>query len=153
VRKSESEIPAGGLLVLGLTLGIVVSSCGGPDPLPFALPRHNFPAAAMSGVATGGVIRFDGRCIWLESESGSSNLIWPAGYHAFAPPLAIVGTSGRVIVRDGDTVELGVGDANEGVPGCPPRGAFYVGEVSLVNGVSWPDGEPPRPPIDPRPVR
>jgi hypothetical protein len=121
--------------------------------LPFKLPQHQFPAAAMSGVASGGVIQFDGRCVWLKTDSGASNLIWPGGFSALAPPLAIVGASGRIIMRDGDTVELGVGDADRGVPGCPVRGTFYVGEVSGVNGVPWPDGEPARPPIDPRPIK
>jgi hypothetical protein len=141
------------LVVLCLTLAALVGGCGTPGPVPLALPHHNFPAIAVTGVATGGVIRFDGRCVWLESESGTSNLIWPTSYRAVAPPLAIFGASGRVIVGDGDRVELGVGDAKEGVPGCPARGGFYVGEVSRVNGLPWPDGEAPRPPIDSRPVR
>src|SRR4051812_35290268 len=76
-----------------------LAACGKPPPVPVALPHHNFPDVAVSGVATGGVIRFDGHCAWLESESGSSNLIWPTDFHATAPPLAIYGHSGLAILH------------------------------------------------------
>src|SRR4051794_5520830 len=92
--------------VLCICAAVAIESCATPSPVPLPLPHHDFPAVAVSGVATGGVIRFDGRCIWLESESSASNLIWPASFRAVGPPLEIVGASGRVIVRDRDVVEL-----------------------------------------------
>jgi hypothetical protein len=131
-----------------------VAACGAPEPVPFELPHHNQPAVAVSGVGTGGILKFDGRCVWLESESSASNLIWPSGFRALAPPLQIVGLSGRVVAREGDRLELGVADARAGVPGCPARGgAFLVGELTKVNGTPWPDGEPSLPPPHPPPIR
>jgi hypothetical protein len=128
-------------------------ACGAPAPAPFELPRHNQPAVAATGVATGGILRFDGRCAWLEQETGGANLIWPSGYRAVAPPLQIIGLSGSVVAREGDRLDLGVRDANVVVPGCPTRGAVLVGELSRVNGTPWPDGAPNWPRPDPRPIR
>src|SRR6266545_3757536 len=116
--------------VVSLSIAVVTASCAGPTPSPVSLAHHALPAIAASGVATGGIIRFDGRCVWLETETGASNLIWPARFLAVAPPLAVIGLSGRVIVREGDTVELGVSDAKQMVPGCPARAAFFIGEIS-----------------------
>ena len=138
---------------LWLSAAIFVSACA-QGPLPFRLPQHNFQDAG--GVATGGRIAFDGRCVWLESEGGgTANLLWPATFRAIGPPLEIIGASGRGIIHAGDTVELGVDDARAAIPGCPDRLAFLVGEILSVNGVQRPDGAqnvppPGRPPGNPR---
>ena len=154
-RRAKS-VRCGSRVVLAAAASAVFGACGVPAPQapqPIALPTHNFPPVAVSGVATGGVIEITGSCIWLRSDATDSNLVWPKGFVAVAPPLEITGNSGTVIIRVGDRVELGVGDANLQMPGCPLRGAFYVGEVSSVNGISWPDGTPKAPPIDQRPIR
>ena len=132
---------------MAMTVGILLAA-GACSTLPtaFDLPRHNVPGAGASAVATGGTIRFDGHCIWLDDEAGgSSNLVWPASYSATAPALEIRGTSGAVILREGDVVELGVSESHVSVPGCPGRVTWLVGEVSKVGSVSWPDGEPVQP--------
>ena len=130
---------------LGLGVALVASACA-TLPTPFELPRHNIPGQGASAVATGGTIRFDGRCIWLDDEGGgSANLLWPASYAATAPTLEIRGTSGKVIIREGDVVELGVSESHVSVPGCPVRAVWLVGEVSKVGDVSWPDGAPAQP--------
>jgi hypothetical protein len=107
------------------------------------LAQHNLPAQGASSIATGGRIAFDGRCIWLESEGGGhANLLWPAAFRAMAPPLEILGASGRAIIHEGDTVELGVMEGRAAIPGCPVRAVFLVGELDSVNGEEWPDGAP-----------
>lgn len=133
---------AGPAAALGLAFALGVVACS-PLPAAFRLPQHNVPAVGASAVATGGTIRFDGRCVWLEHEGGgTANLLWPAGFSATASPLEIRSTSGRVIIREDDLVELGVSEATIGVPGCPARGAWLVGEVSKVGDVAWPDSQP-----------
>ena len=79
---------------------------------------------------------------------GQANLLWPSSFRAVAPPLAILGESGRAIIHEGDTVDLGVADGRGAIPGCPVRGVFLVGEISSVNGEEWPDGAPAPPPRD-----
>ncbi len=145
----RADVPTAGLklgvaaLCFAAALGLGACS---PLPTAFHLPQHNVPAIGASGVATGGTIRFDGRCVWLEHDGGgSANLLWPAGFSAVAPPLQIRGTSGRVIIRENDLVELGVSEAVVGVPGCPARGTWLVGEVSKVGDTEWPDGQQARP--------
>lgn len=135
-----------GVASLGLAAAISLSACA-QGPVPFRLPQHNVPAEGASGVGTGGRIAFDGWCVWLESEGGGAvNLLWPATFRAMAPPLEIIGVSGRPIIHEGDTVELGVVDGRAAIPGCPVRGVFLVGEISSVNGEQWPDGAPNIPP-------
>jgi hypothetical protein len=131
--------------IVGVTLGLSTVMLFGAcqaGPAPFRLPQHDRTAQGASGVATGGRIAFDGRCIWLEQDGGQANLLWPASFRAVAPPLAILGESGRAIIHEGDTVDLGVADGRGAIPGCPVRGVFLVGEISSVNGVEWPDGAP-----------
>jgi hypothetical protein len=131
---------------LGLAAAISLGGCA-TGPVPFRLPQHNVPGEGASGVATGGRIVFDGWCVWLESEGGGQvNLLWPAPFRALAPPLEILGASGRPIIHEGDTVELGVTDGRAAISGCPVRGVFLVGEIDSVNGEKWPDGEPNVPP-------
>ena len=136
------------VVLLGLSAATALGACAtGPGPVPFRLPQHNVPAQGAGGVATGGRIVFDGWCVWLESEGGGQvNLLWPSTFRAMAPPLQILGASGRAIIHEGDTVELGVTDARGAVPGCLVRGVFLVGEISSVNGEQWPDGAPNVPP-------
>lgn len=126
-----------------------VLACQPTRPV-FELPRHDLGAADASGVATGGAIRFDGHCVWLDGGRGlETNLVWPREFRAIADPLEIHGYSGVAIIREADTVSLGVSDGTRLVPGCPARQAWLVGEVTEVNGVPWPDGTPRTHPRDP----
>ena len=101
-----------------------------------------------SATETGGRIRFDGTCVSLDFGGGhAANLIWPIGFQAVAPPLTIIGLSGRPIVKEGDDVSLGIAEIAVAVPGCPARASYLIGEVSSVNGVAWPDGTPAPPPV------
>ena len=138
---------------LGLAAAILLSGCA-QGPTVFRLPVHNLPSPG--GMASGGRIAFDGRCVWLKFDGGGDvNLVWPATFRAIGPPLEIIGASGRGIIHEGDVVELGIMDGRAAIPDCPDRGVFLVGEISSVNGEQWPDGapkvEPPgRPPGNPR---
>ena len=80
-------------------------------------------------------------------DGHEANLIWPAGFRAFAPPLTIIGLSGEPIIREGDEVALGVAETKLQVQGCPTRASLLVGEISSVNGIAWPDGTPAPPPV------
>ena len=139
---SKSIAPVIGV-ALGLSSAWLIAACAA-GPAPFLLPQHNRPAVGASTFATGGRVAFDGRCVWLEEEGGASaNLVWPATFRAMAPPLAIIGESGRAIIHEGDTVELAYSEGPVAIPGCPARGAaLLVGEISSVNDEDWPDGAP-----------
>ena len=115
----------------------------------FELPRHGLDDAGSIG--SGGIVRFDGRCVWLDADGGAMNLVWPRQFRALTGPLEIFGASGVAIIREGDQVDLGVSERPRLVAGCPDRGTFLVGEVGAVNGVKWPDGAPKLHPRDPFP--
>jgi hypothetical protein len=134
-----------GVVAFGLASAVTLQACA-MDPAPFRLPQHHLPAIAASAVATGGQIAFDGRCVWLDGDGADANLVWPNTFRAIALPLEIFGGSGRAIIHDGDSVELGVADGHAAIPGCPVRAVFLVGEISSVNGEAWPDGAPNLPP-------
>ena len=124
-----------------------------PARSEFDLPRHDLKPEMAGGVATGGIVRFDGRCVWLHAgHDGGVNLVWPRQFRALTGPFEIFGASGVAIIREGDQVDLGVSDRGPRlVAGCPNRVALTVGEVSAVNGVQWPDGTPRTHPRDPFP--
>ncbi len=127
--------------------GPLFPEAGVPDQRVVTLSTHGLSGQQVGGIASGGRISFDGRCVSLDYGNGhSTNLVWPETFRALAPPLMIFGASGRLIIREGDEVELGVSDGNQPVPGCPQRGVFLVGEVTTVNGLRWPDGPPAPPP-------
>jgi hypothetical protein len=143
-----------GVVAFGLASAVLLQACA-KGPSLFHLPQHHLPAIAASAVATGGRIAFDGRCVWLDDDGADANLVLPSTFRAIALPLEIFGGSGRAIIHDGDSVELGVADGHAAIPGCPVRVVFLVGEISSVNGEAWPDGAPNlpppgRPPGDPR---
>lgn len=136
---------------IAVAVALAALSCS-PSALAFALPRHNVPAQGASGVATEGTIRFDSRCVWLEFDGGAANLLWPESFSATAPPLEIRGVTGKVVIREGDEVVLGVSEARALVPGCPGRPVWLVGEIASVNGVTGPDDPPVPRPTAPRPM-
>ena len=137
----------GRVATLGLAAAISLGACA-TGPAPFRLPQHNVPAEGASVLATGGRIAFDGRCVWLEQDGGQANLVWPATFRAMAPPLEILGASGRAIIHEGDTVDIGFAEGQAAIAGCPVRAVLLVGEIDSVNGEEWPDGAPAPPPRD-----
>ena len=144
-RAVRATARASRALLLGAIVGCGPASPSGelPDQWVVRLPTHGLSGQEVGADASGGRIRFDGRCVSLDYSNGhSSNLVWPKTFHALAPPLMIFGASGRLIIREGDEVELGVSNGNQPVPGCPTRGVFLVGEVTSVDGLPWPDGAP-----------
>lgn len=155
-KAARAASRIGPVLLLGVLAGCGSLSSGADVVARHAvpLPTHNFSAQQIGEVASGGRIAFDGVCVSLDYGDGTStNLIWPLTFHAEAPPLMIFGASGHVVIREGDEVELGVRDANRPVVGCPPGGAFLVGDVLKVNGAPFPDGTPAPPPVQKPPPR
>ena len=149
-KVARSTGRAGSAILLGTLVGCgsLMPGAGVTDQHVVTLSTHEFSAQELTGVASGGRIRLDGQCVSLDYGDGNStNLIWPKAFHALAPPLMIFGASGRLIIKEGDEVELGVAEGRQPVFGCPVRGVFLVGEVTSVNGSPWPDGTPAPPPV------
>src|SRR4051794_13101300 len=120
--------------IVMVAVAIVIGACTFLGPR-FEMPTSNRPAAA-AGEATGGRIAMDGRCVFLAGDNGpAANLLWPPGYVATGPPLAIEGPSGEIVLRGGDEVTLGVEELGvRAVAGCPIRVTWAIGEIVEVNG-------------------
>jgi hypothetical protein len=134
------------------TLTVLLVACA-VEPPPIPLPTSGRPMEA-AGDATSGRIDMQGRCVLLIDDGGAmSNLLWPPGFLATGPPVAISDPSGKTIIRANDEVLLGVEDLGlRVVPGCPARHTWAIGEIAQVNGtaVGTPAPQPTRPPKPPR---
>lgn len=102
----------GAVLLFGLAL--LAGSCGGGGASPIAT-EVELPAGP---VEPGGLCLFYGiegivrgaqdypGVAWLEVPGRRFDILWPSGFRArFSPRLEILDRAGRVVVREGETVE------------------------------------------------
>lgn len=129
------NVPPVGLLhqphLLLLLLVAATVGCQGSVELPV------YSGPPFGDVATEGEIAERSGCIVLQTRDNSTFvLVWPAGFTADASPLVIRDPQRRRVAGLGDSVTLGgvPGDSIR-VPQCPGLAAWFVADVTTVNGV------------------
>jgi hypothetical protein len=130
--------------VLALMLVGVLAGCQLDQGQPPAPQRVSSPSAsavtpsAAAGTSLTGVLggdaQLEGGCVWLETDQGRIEPMWPAGYTATTDPVALLDPQGETIAEEGDSVT---------VTGSPTRDVAticQVGEVWSLTDVTVTDG-------------
>jgi hypothetical protein len=119
---------------------LVVAGCGtGLVEVVAPLPAHSFGPDIDSN-AYEGVLRLEGRCVYLAGVGADLNILWPAGYGLKGNPPLVVRYDGATIAAIGDEVFIGglPIDDQLATPGCSVRHVLALGIVATVNGIDVP---------------
>lgn len=74
-------------------------------------------SAALVGTL-GGDSALEGGCVWLDTDAGRVEVVWPDGYTASAEPLELRGPDGEVVAAAGDDVRIEGRRADDRVSVC-----------------------------------
>lgn len=85
---------------------------------------------ALTGVLAGDPQLEDG-CVWLETDDGSYEVLWPAGWEADADPVELRNPDGEVVAREGDEVGVDGSEAPDAVTTCQVGPVFDAHEVHV----------------------
>ena len=66
----------------------------------------------------GGDPALEGGCVWLDTDTGRVEVVWPDGYTASAEPLELRGPDGEVVAAAGDDVRIEGSRADDRVSVC-----------------------------------
>ncbi|HSJ45441.1 MAG TPA: hypothetical protein VK923_12225 [Euzebyales bacterium] len=105
-----------------MVLLLVATACGSSSVVGTG---DATPAASASAVAAdtlvgtlGGDPALEGGCVWLETDDGRVEVVWPQGYTASADPLQLRGPDGEVVAAEGDEVRIEGTVADDRVSVC-----------------------------------
>lgn len=120
------------LTVLLLTV-LLLAGCGASsaDSEPTARQLASPSAATRTRAGTlGGDARLEGGCVWLDTDDGRIEIVWPDGWTADADPVELRDPSGGVVAAAGDDVRIDGSPAPDAVSTC------QVGEIWTATAVS-----------------
>lgn len=66
----------------------------------------------------GGDPALEGGCVWLETDDGHVEVVWPEGYTASADPVELRGPDDEVVAAEGDEVRIEGAMADDRVSVC-----------------------------------
>jgi hypothetical protein len=123
-----------------------------PAPLPSAsasevppsAPAGGGPAAseeapsASAGTSLTGVLggdaQLEGGCIWLETDQGRIEPMWPAGYTVTTDPVTLLDPQGEPVAEEGDRITVTGGPAQDVATVCQVGEVWNVTEVTVADG-------------------
>jgi hypothetical protein len=100
---------------------VLVAACGAgpgdattPPPVaddPPAVDGDDEDGEAVEGDMTiegtlGGDAQLEGGCVWLDTDEGRYEVLWPEGYHAEVDPVRLVGPDGATLAEAGDALRV-----------------------------------------------
>lgn len=85
-------------------------------PTPADTPTASTSARTLTG-ALGGDPDLEGGCVWLDTDEGRVEVLWPDGYHASADPVELRADD-AVVAREGDEVTITGAPATDRVSTC-----------------------------------
>lgn len=127
-----------------LALAALLAGCGGPptadpDPTPGAAAQPTPQAMASPTIATqplvgtlGGDAQLEGGCVWLDTDVGRIEVLWPEGWTVGTDPIELRDPDGEVVAGEGD--ELGI----DGAPAPDLVSTCQVGELWRATAVRAP---------------
>lgn len=127
-----------------LALTVLLAGCGAsatdPEPSPSAADPAPTPRELVSpSVATqpvvgtlGGDAQLEGGCVWLDTDDGRIEVLWPEGWTVATDPIELRNPDGEVAAGEGDEVRVDAAPAPELVSTC------QVGELWRATRVSVP---------------
>lgn len=112
---------------VGAPSGPATGATGPTDPAPSASA-----VASVTGVL-GGDEQLEGGCVWLDTDQGRIEPLWPSGYTVTTEPVTVLDPQGETVAREGDTVTITGDPARDVATIC------QVGEVWNVTDVAVSD--------------
>lgn len=81
-------------------------------------------AVAITGALAGDPHLEGGDCVWVETDEGSYQVRWPAGWQVDTDPVELVDPDGAVVARGGDPVRVR-GAEIDGLAGVCQTGTLF----------------------------
>jgi hypothetical protein len=79
--------------------------------------------------ALGGNAQLEGGCVWVETDDGRYEVLWPQGWQADADPVELRNPDGDVIAREGDEVRVTGAEATDVATTCQVGTVFEAKAV------------------------
>lgn len=104
-----------------LALTAVLAGCGAsaadPEPTPRELVTPSAATQALVGTL-GGDAQLEGGCVWLDTDDGRIEVLWPEGWTVGTDPVELRNPDGEVVAGAGDEVRVDASPAREMVSTC-----------------------------------
>lgn len=94
-----------------------------------AAGQHNDEAATTVTGTLAGDADLEGGCAWLETDGGSVEVLWPAGYRVGFAPLQLHGPDGGAVAEEGEEVTVRGAFAEDRVSACQVGDLFEAEAV------------------------
>lgn len=127
--------------MLALAALVTLTACGPASTVTgdVGSPTPGDPTATASAAASGvveGVLdgdpRLEGGCVWLETDAGRVEVLWPDGYRATAEPVELRNPAGTVVASRGDRVRVPGTEATDRVTVCQVGRIWIATEVTRL---------------------
>lgn len=127
-----------------LALAVLLAGCGGtaadPEPSPRASADVPTPPVLASPSASteplvgtlGGDAQLEGGCVWLNTDEGRIEVLWPEGWTVGTDPIELRDPGGEVVAGEGDRVRVDAAPAPALVSTC------QIGELWRATTVDVP---------------
>jgi hypothetical protein len=69
-------------------------------------PASGMPTATGVTGVLGGDEQLEGGCVWLDTDQGRIEPLWPAGYTVTTEPVTLLDPQGETVAREGDSVTI-----------------------------------------------
>lgn len=119
-----------------LALLLALTACGASSAAPATdatVPAD--PASAGTAQATlsgvlGGDADLEGGCVWLDTDDGRVEVVWPDGYRVTTDPVEVRDPDDAVVAAEGGEVTI------EGAPAADRVSTCQVGEIWTATAVT-----------------
>jgi predicted small lipoprotein YifL len=96
-------------------------------------PASGTPTATSVTGVLGGDEQLEGGCVWLDTDQGRIEPLWPAGFTVTTEPVTLLDPQGETLAREGDSVTI------IGEPAGDVATICQVGELWNVSDVAVSD--------------
>ncbi|HSK97454.1 MAG TPA: hypothetical protein VK891_12620 [Euzebyales bacterium] len=103
------------------------------EPAPSEAPPSAPDGTSLTGVL-GGDAQLEGGCVWLETDEGRVEPLWPTGYTATTDPGRLLDPPGEQVAEEGDRITITGGPAQDVATICQVGEVWNVTEVTVAAG-------------------